>query len=238
MRIIFLLPVFVLFTLLSKGQNADIDKLKKEISRHPQQDAYRVDRLNKIAEISNNILSDDEREKLIDEALLISRSIKYPVGEGFALLNLAMGRNLLGGKKLFDELGSKRSAGTYCINIEGDKRKKQLKRKATLEVRFCKIEILKTDGASKQIAKTVQLYAVEAREINTSASQPVCWRINTSLPVTNIAEALRVIEWYSWRWMIEEVFRIAKEEGFINLPIIHIHNCYTVKDRRFKTEIF
>ncbi len=93
MRVTFLMLVFIFFSLLSGGQNPDIDKLKKEISQHPQQDAYRVDRLNKIAEISNNILPDDERVKLIDEALLISRSIKYPVGEGFALLNLAIGRN-------------------------------------------------------------------------------------------------------------------------------------------------
>jgi len=93
MRVTFLMLVFIFLSLLSRGQNPDIDKLKKEISQHPQQDAYRVDRLNKIAEISNNILPDDERVKLIDEALLISRSIKYPVGEGFALLNLAIGRN-------------------------------------------------------------------------------------------------------------------------------------------------
>src|SRR5687767_8128732 len=93
MRVTFLLPVFIFFSLLSSGQNPDIDKLKKEISQYSQQDIYRVDRLNKIAEISNNILPDDERMKLIDEALLISRTIKYPVGEGFALLNLAIGRN-------------------------------------------------------------------------------------------------------------------------------------------------
>lgn len=130
------------------------------------------------------------------------------------LIRASTNRTLLGGKKLFDELGSRKSAGTYSINIEGDKRKKQLKRKAIFEVRFCKIEVLKPVKASKQIAKTVQLYAVEAREINTSASQPVCWRIYTTLPVTNLTEALMIIEWYSWRWTIEEVFRIAKEEGF------------------------
>jgi len=94
MRNTFLLSCFTFFSLLSNGQNPDIDKLRKEINQHPQQDEYRVNRLNKIAEIGNNILPDDERIKLVDEALVISRSIKYSVGEGFALLNLAItGRN-------------------------------------------------------------------------------------------------------------------------------------------------
>jgi two-component system NtrC family sensor kinase len=94
MKICLLLSGFIFFSLLSNGQNPDIDKLRKEIKQHPQQDIYRVNRLNKIAEIGNNILPDDERMKLVDEALRISRSVKYSVGEGFALLNLAItGRN-------------------------------------------------------------------------------------------------------------------------------------------------
>jgi two-component system NtrC family sensor kinase len=94
MRIHLLLSGFIFFSLLSNGQNPDIDKLRKEISQHPQQDIYRVNRLNKIADIGNNILPDDERMKMIEEALKISRSIKYEVGEGFAMLNLAItGRN-------------------------------------------------------------------------------------------------------------------------------------------------
>ena len=90
MRTTFLLLCFTFFSLLSNGQNPDIDKLKKEISQHPQQDEYRINRLNKMAEISSNILPDDERMKLVDEALNTSRSIKYSIGEGFALLNLAI----------------------------------------------------------------------------------------------------------------------------------------------------
>jgi len=94
MRSVFLLSIFIFLNLFASSQNTDIDKLRKEISQHSQQDAYRVDRLNKIADIGNNILPDDERMKMIEEALLISRSIKYNVGEGFAFMNLAItGRN-------------------------------------------------------------------------------------------------------------------------------------------------
>ena len=39
-------------------------------------------------------------------------------------------------------------------------------------------------------------------------------RLLTTIPVTTLSEALMIIEWYSWRWIIEEVFRILKKEGF------------------------
>ena len=94
MRITFLLLVFIFNSLLSNGQNPDIEKIKKELSQHTKHDMSRVDMLNKVADIGNNILPDDERMKIVEEALQISRSIKYDVGEGFVMLNLAItGRN-------------------------------------------------------------------------------------------------------------------------------------------------
>jgi hypothetical protein len=36
----------------------------------------------------------------------------------------------------------------------------------------------------------------------------------TTIPVRTFEEALMIIEWYGCRWMIEEVFRILKKEGF------------------------
>ena len=44
--------------------------------------------------------------------------------------------------------------------------------------------------------------------------QPVCWHLLTTIPVTTLEEAMLIIQWYSWRWMIEEVFRILKKEGY------------------------
>lgn len=45
-------------------------------------------------------------------------------------------------------------------------------------------------------------------------AQPVHWRLLTSWPVRSLADALQCLEWYSCRWLIEEVFRIVKKEGF------------------------
>jgi len=133
MRIWFLITCLIFLSSTAKGQNPDIDKLKKELSQHQQKDEYRVDRLNKIADIGNNIVPFEERMKMIEEVLLISHSIKYTAGEGFALMNLAItGRNkftreerdslLLKADSLAKISGNKELEGYLLIRIGISKR--------------------------------------------------------------------------------------------------------------------
>lgn len=130
------------------------------------------------------------------------------------LIRAKSDRNLPEGGKLFSKMASCDVAGNYSIVIEGDKRRKRQKRTAHLEVRFTEVEIKNSSRTAKDIAPTVKLYCVEAKEKDTSAKQSICWRLFTTIPVLTFEHALMVIEWYSWRWMIEEVFRILKKEGF------------------------
>lgn len=81
-------------------------------------------------------------------------------------------------------------------------------------MRFTEVEIKNSSRTAKDLAPTVKLWCVEAREVGKSGKQAVCWRLLTTLVVSTLEEALMVIEWYSWRWVIEEVFRILKKEGF------------------------
>ena len=52
-----------------------------------------------------------------------------------------------------------------------------------------------------------------------------------TIPVTTLQEALQLIEWYSWRWIIEEVFRIFKKEGF-NIEASELEKTGSVKKLR------
>ena len=122
-------------------------------------------------------------------------------------------RNLIEGTTLFEKLSQSEISGHYSIDLPGDKRKMQKKRTATLAVRFCPAAIT-GPGPSTQKKQSVGLYAIEAFEIDAKKGEGVNWKILTSIPVTSLAIALMVIEWYSWRWMIEEIFRILKEEGY------------------------
>jgi fructose-specific phosphotransferase system component IIB len=137
-----------------------------------------------------------------------------PDGRTHLLIRAKSDRTLPTGEKLFSRLASCEASGMYSIQIEGDKRKGQQKRTARLEVRFCEVEIKNSSRTAKNIASTVKLYCIEAKETGSKVKQSVCWRLLTTLPVTAFEEALMIIEWYSWRWMIEEVFRILKKEGF------------------------
>jgi len=123
-------------------------------------------------------------------------------------------RSLAEGGKLFSKVGACEVAGTYDIVIDGDKRKDRQKRTAHLEVRFTEVELKNASRTAKDIAPTVKLYCVEAKEKDSSTKQRVCWRLLTTIPVTTLEHAMMIIGWYSWRWMIEEVFRIMKKEGF------------------------
>ena len=130
------------------------------------------------------------------------------------LIRAKSNRVLEGGEKLFDKVGASEVTGTYSINIAGDKRKNQTKRTADLEVRFCPATIKRSAIASREVKDEVSLYIIEAREINSNSKSLINWKLLTTCPITNIEDALLVIQWYSWRWMIEEVFRILKKEGY------------------------
>jgi len=130
------------------------------------------------------------------------------------LIRAKSNRTLPDGGKLFSKMACCNVAGTYSIQIDGDKRKGQLKRTANLEVRFMEVEIKNSSRTAKDIAPTVKLWCVEAKEVGMGAKKGVCWRLLTTIPVTTFEEALLMIEWYSCRWMIEEVFRLLKKEGF------------------------
>jgi len=157
------------------------------------------------------------------EAVIIVQDREGDIYEQFAsipdqkthlLIRSKTNRRVDKGIKLFDKLSACDTAGTYSIDLSGDKRKKQIKRTATLEVRYCPVTITRPLAASRDLKQSVDLFAVEAKEINPKTSQAIHWKLLSTVPVTSLEEALCLIEWYSWRWKIEEIFRILKQEGY------------------------
>ncbi|WP_442939173.1 hypothetical protein [Nostoc sp.] len=43
-----------------------------------------------------------------------------------------------------------------------------------------------------------------------AAQEPIHWRLLTTRVVLCLKQALRVIQWYGWRWKIEQLFATLK----------------------------
>lgn len=171
------------------------------------------------------IESSQNSKKVLDQAkeIIIIQDREGDIYEQFGivpdqkthlLVRARANRTLSDKTKLFDYIANQPSKGTYTIELEGDKRKNIKKREAILEVRFSEVTINKNDLSSKTAPQNIKLTIIEAKEINTDVKNPICWRLLTTINVENLETALNCITWYTCRWVIEEVFRILKKEGF------------------------
>jgi hypothetical protein len=130
------------------------------------------------------------------------------------LIRAKANRQLANQRRLFEHLSAQSLQGQYQILLEGDKRRNIKKRTAIIEVRFSKVTISRNQYNDKSLPATKELYAIEAREATEGIEHPILWRLLTTQAVESLDMALRCIEWYTCRWIIEEVFRMLKKEGF------------------------
>lgn len=128
------------------------------------------------------------------------------------LIRARTNRTLKDKTKLFSCLSDQQVQGTYELVV--DTKRSRQKRTARIEIRYRKVEITKTDSASKGIAPSVTLWLIEAKEVGYGGADKICWRLLTTIAIENEQMAKTCIEWYSWRWTIEEVFKILKKEGY------------------------
>lgn len=86
----------------------------------------------------------------------------------------------------------------------------QKSRTAVLGVRFMPVEIAVPDHKRKYLKKNtpVSLNVIELRE--EGVKDGLCWRLVTTLPVADLAQAVRLCRWYARRWQIEVFHRIVK----------------------------
>jgi hypothetical protein len=122
------------------------------------------------------------------------------------------------GRKISEHLAAQPWQAGLTIKIRaGGKRKA---RTAKLQVRWCELDLSKPSkrrNVLKEYLDNVRIYAVEALEVPGSVPQgeePVHWRLLTDHEVHSLGTAMQMLEWYSQRWWIEDLFRASKTEGF------------------------
>lgn len=125
---------------------------------------------------------------------------------------------------------SKKSEGTYTLPVVDDPRRAQTAREALLAVRSARVHIQRPDHLSAQdYPPSVSLYAVEAKEVNPPpGQQPIHWRVLTTHEVVCLEQALQVIQWYCWRWRIEQLFATLKQAG-LNLEATQLESVAAIQ---------
>ena len=98
--------------------------------------------------------------------------------------------------------------------LEADKRSSRKQREATLEVRVRRVKLKRPANCAKELSDFIELTALEVREVTKpETGQPILWRLLTTHQVDTLEQARQVIQWYAWRWHIEQLFRTLKKQG-------------------------
>ncbi len=115
---------------------------------------------------------------------------------------------------MFEYTRSVESQKSYEISISGGPRKKA--RKAHVELRYGMI-VIRRPHSPVYPHKSVKMWFVRITELNQKPSkqiEPVDWLLLTSIEITTLEEAEKVVGYYRKRWFIEDIHRLLKKKGF------------------------
>jgi hypothetical protein len=104
------------------------------------------------------------------------------------------------------------STRKVALPARDGKRKAHL---ATLSVRFGKVELARPRSTlDRTLSKSVSLTLVEVIERNPpKGTEPVHWRLLTTHEVPDEKAAWQIVDWYKMRWIIEQFWRLLKQQG-------------------------
>jgi hypothetical protein len=109
-------------------------------------------------------------------------------------------------RQIIEAAAKVKAAG--IINIDIQKKEGQKKRKAKLEVKYLPIEVPGPPGRKDE---SIDCNLVQVVEVNPPENQePLSWYLLTSVEVNSLEDALKVIGWYRYRWIIEEYHKCIK----------------------------
>jgi Transposase DDE domain len=118
-------------------------------------------------------------------------------------------------KNLFEKLDSSEQRASYELEIKHNP--KRAARKAKMSLKYEKLKIRHPKNRPLEDKPPyVEMWAIEVKELPGSVpykEEPILWRLLTTHPITCVKDALKCTEWYSQRWLIEELFRVLKSKG-------------------------
>ncbi len=162
---------------------------------------------------ANSVTFIQDREGDIYEQLALIPDQKHHL-----LIRSRTTRNLWEGSDLYTALKDLPVAGVYPIEIPTDKRRNKHKRIAQMAICYGTFRIKRPANLNNKAGypEYITIQGVWAQEITAGIDEKdlVNWKLLTTHTINEVTDALRMVEWYSARWFIEQVFRLLKHEGF------------------------
>src|ERR1700744_3775979 len=110
-------------------------------------------------------------------------------------------------QKLWPHLAAQAAMATLLVKVP--RQPGQASRTARLTIRFGPVTL--NAPTLKEHKLALQLWAVQAKEEQPPPGQKaIVWRLLTSLPVNDAAEAVEKVQWYCQRWQIEVFHKVLK----------------------------
>jgi len=143
------------------------------------------------------------------EADIFEAFARCPPGADL-LIRAAHDRGLEGGQRLFGQADALGPAACATLDLPA-----RPGRTARLAVRFMAACLARPQHGVGVGPNGVTVNVVDVREQDPPpGTEPVHWRLLTTHPVGDAAEALAVADLYRRRWAIEQLFRTLKTQGF------------------------
>jgi hypothetical protein len=133
---------------------------------------------------------------------------------GHLLIRAAQDRNLGNDAKLFTHAKSLPERQRVTIEVGG--KAGQKKRCAEVSIGFDTVSLLRPANAPRgHLPAEIAVQLVVVRETDPPEGvEPVCWVLITTHDVSGPDDALQIVGWYRKRWLIEQLFRTLKTQGF------------------------
>ncbi len=167
---------------------------------------------------SKDVLKEAEHITVVGdrESDIYQELVHVPDDKTDLLIRSSINRKLFDkDEKLFETLANSELKAVYRIEVKGNKKREN--RIAEMQLRYKKVKIARPSNLSDNLPEFVELWAIEARELSESIPEgedAILWRLLTTHDITSVEDALLYVDWYSFRWQIEELFRLLKKKGF------------------------
>ena len=123
------------------------------------------------------------------------------------LIRARHNRKTASGSPLWEHISKQQVSSEEEITIPDRTGKR--KKKVTVQLRYKEVEILCPVHKAGETYQSIVLTAIEVREKRNS-KDGICWKLLTTLTVTNAEEARQCMQWYNYRWLIERFHYVLK----------------------------